>query len=275
MASLNAVGRRPNEGQLARKRPSAEQTARRLIILRHVVVYALAWPSREVMREKLRRRNPADRNTVEREGEGIRDETWGYMRCLGLLNDMSPWERTFSKSTMVTMTRQQQIDASWKMEAVQVLMWALGFLGELPAYGTQADQTLLTALPVEGVRSFLDSARLRHSIEIHQARETAELWCRRSRARQLLEDGLDLFPDAKLNAAGYNTYRASIRNGTQGGRIESGAQGDLAVNGKLYRDLTLEEWAEVHSISVERLHALNWLCGRAPGNRWDETPTTP
>lgn len=27
------------------------------------------------------------------------------------------------------------------------------------------------------------------------------------------------------------------------------------------------------SIIMERHFALNWLCGMAPGNRWDETPT--
>ncbi|HNU50651.1 MAG TPA: hypothetical protein PKJ98_07000 [Verrucomicrobiota bacterium] len=48
---------------------------------------------------------------------------------------------------------------------------------------------------------------------------------------------------------------------------------DFVAKGKPYRDLTATEWAEVTSITVERHFALNWLCGRAPGNRWDETPT--
>ena len=39
------------------------------------------------------------------------------------------------------------------------------------------------------------------------------------------------------------------------------------------RDLTEEEWREVTSIAAERHFALNWLCGYAPGNRWDATPT--
>jgi hypothetical protein len=48
---------------------------------------------------------------------------------------------------------------------------------------------------------------------------------------------------------------------------------DFAVGGKAYRDLSAEEFANVTSITVERHFALNWLCGRAPENRWDETPT--
>ena len=40
-----------------------------------------------------------------------------------------------------------------------------------------------------------------------------------------------------------------------------------------YRDLTDEEWSSIRSIAFERHFALNWLCGYAPDNRWDETPT--
>ena len=43
--------------------------------------------------------------------------------------------------------------------------------------------------------------------------------------------------------------------------------------GKAYRDLGPEEYAIATSIARERHFALNWLCGHAPGNRWDETPT--
>ena len=48
---------------------------------------------------------------------------------------------------------------------------------------------------------------------------------------------------------------------------------DFPAKGKAYRSLTPEEWQEVNSIAVERHLAFNWLCGYAPGNRWDETPT--
>ena len=48
---------------------------------------------------------------------------------------------------------------------------------------------------------------------------------------------------------------------------------DFPAKGKAYRDLTAEEWSELRSITAERHYALNWLCGRAPKNKWDETPT--
>jgi hypothetical protein len=60
--------------------------------------------------------------------------------------------------------------------------------------------------------------------------------------------------------------------GKEEGRFEV-IDEDFAVHGKAYRDLSPEEWSEVRSITLERHFALNWLCGYAPNNRWDETPT--
>jgi hypothetical protein len=48
---------------------------------------------------------------------------------------------------------------------------------------------------------------------------------------------------------------------------------DYPAKGKAYRDLNTEEWAEVRSVTVERHFTLNWLCGYAPLNDWDRTPT--
>jgi hypothetical protein len=48
---------------------------------------------------------------------------------------------------------------------------------------------------------------------------------------------------------------------------------DFPVRGIAFRDLSLSEWKDVSSVIIERHFALNWVCGRAPGNRWDETPT--
>ncbi len=43
--------------------------------------------------------------------------------------------------------------------------------------------------------------------------------------------------------------------------------------GKPYREITDQEWGQVRSISLERHRGLNWLCGYAPENRWEKTPT--
>jgi hypothetical protein len=48
---------------------------------------------------------------------------------------------------------------------------------------------------------------------------------------------------------------------------------DFPAKGKASRELSDDEWSEVRSITMERHIALNWLCGYAPNNEWDETPT--
>lgn len=49
--------------------------------------------------------------------------------------------------------------------------------------------------------------------------------------------------------------------------------GDFPAFGRAYSSISPEEWSIATSIAMERHKALNWLCGFAPGNRWDETPT--
>lgn len=70
----------------------------------------------------------------------------------------------------------------------------------------------------------------------------------------------DLAQDAAMAAQERNVFPATI-------------DGDFPAKGKAYRNLTEMEWSEVRSIAMERHKTLNWLCGYAPGNCWDETPT--
>jgi hypothetical protein len=48
---------------------------------------------------------------------------------------------------------------------------------------------------------------------------------------------------------------------------------DFPAFGKAYRDLSPDEFSIATSIAMERHRAFNWLSGRAPGNRWTDTPT--
>jgi len=56
--------------------------------------------------------------------EEARDEFWG--RLDQIQDSLSPWEREYANTTPLTMTLRQQIDATWRVEAFQVLVWALG-----------------------------------------------------------------------------------------------------------------------------------------------------
>jgi hypothetical protein len=140
-----------------------------------------------------------------------------------------------------------------------------------------AEPGLLKSIPTENVADFTRSAHLREHAKISRERATAELWHWRSRTRQLIEEGREFPQDEGMKAAGFSSYddivRFSARKAAEEGTIPSCVAEDFPARTKAYRDLSPNEWNEVNSITVERHYALNWLCGYAPGNRWDETPT--
>ncbi len=258
-------------------RPTAEDTARRLIILKYVAVSALHAPPRPVMAQIIEQYDADKLKQFVRQAEAHRDDYWQSLRDAGLWTHMSPKEQTLSQSTLVTMTEQQQIDASFRIETIQALMWALGLIPEMPSYDTLASHEILEQVPSDNLPGFLKSAQLRNQTDIDEARDTAEFWNWRSRTRQLIERGDDFPKSDEMARAGFHSYddivRFSAGKAAEAGTIPQCIDGDFPAKGKAYRDLTAEEWSEVNSITMERHFALNWLCGRAPGNNWDETPT--
>ena len=123
----------------------------------------------------------------------------------------------------------------------------------------------------------MKEARLLPAEAIDALRSTAELWHWRSRTRQLIEEGPPLQPPPEMLSIGMRTYddivRMAAESAAKDGTIAETKDGDFVALGKPYRSLTADEWSTVRSITIERHFALNWLCGYAPGNRWDETPT--
>ena len=257
-------------------RPSAEQAAKRLIVLKCVAGYALTSPPREMLKTWLQNWSADERDRFARDAESKRDEHWTPLRALGWWKELSPLEREFAETTLLTMTDEQQVNASWRVEAIQLIMWALGMVPDLPPYGTQADSELLKGVPTKDAAKFVRSARLRSRDELDRMRSLAELWHWRSRTRELIEQGQTLDAGPELKAAGFETFgdivRFTANRSRDDGRLEV-IDEDFGVNGKAYRDLSESEWTGVRSVTVERHFALNWLCGLAPGNRWDETPT--
>jgi hypothetical protein len=258
------------------RRPSVEQVAKRLIVLKYVVGYAMSTPSRDMLTQWFESWDESKRTKFRHDAKARRDEYWRGLRASGMWGVLSPQEREFTTTTMLTMTHQQQLNAMWRIETVQVLMWALGLVTSLPPYDTQTSHDLLKEIPSEEIERFVKSARLLPSGEIDRARDLAELWHWRSRTRQLIEEGHTFDSDPKMRAAGLETFddivKFTANRCKEEGRFEV-IDEDFAVHGKPYRDLSSEEWSEIRSITFERHFALNWLCGHAPNNQWDETPT--
>lgn len=127
--------------------PDAEAVARRLSILKFVVVNALTAPPRDMLQALTKNWTAEDRQSFPRNAEKKRDEYWQPIHDSGLWKEVSPAERELAKATIVDMTVPQQVSASWRIESAQVLMWALGMVSVLPHYDEMADHDLLKQIP--------------------------------------------------------------------------------------------------------------------------------
>lgn len=250
-------------------RPSAADAARRLVVLKYVIGYAVAGPPRDMLESLFEKWSADDRQKFSADAEARREQFWEPVRQSGLWQYVTPAERELAATTMVTMTAEQQIHASWRLESAHVLTWALGLTPHLLPFDVQADSELLKEIPSQDLPRFFSSARLRDARQIDQARELAELWHWRSRTRQLIEQGDKFPPELQTSPPGFKSFddivRFTARNLAEEGRMQP-LDEDFPVRGKPYRNLSDEEWSEVRSITMERHLALNWLCGYAPGN---------
>jgi len=168
------------------------------------------------------------------------------------------------------MTPQTMVDISWMAESEECLLWALGLIDGIPPWDTQADVEHLKKLPEGTIAELMTSAELRPAEEISEQREIAELWHWRSRTRKLQEGSSPVeLPDGLTFS---EIVRMSAERAESDGLFIS-IDGDFPAFGRAYSSISPEEWSIATSIAMERHKALNWLCGFAPGNRWDETPT--
>ncbi|MCC7047623.1 MAG: DUF4272 domain-containing protein [Alphaproteobacteria bacterium] len=256
-------------------RPVAHDVAVRAIILGYVVRYGLVARERGGRGEAGFSSSSAGQEELKFEANRLREEIWKTLNSLR--SELSHWEDRIFSSTILTMTKRQQVDALWRIESLQVLLWALGICSDFPPYDVGADYNLLNRIPAAETMAHLPLAEIRNFAQIGRAREVAELWHWRSRMRQLIEEGRPLPRPPGSQSAAFRTLddivRWTARQSRSDGILPVVMDEDFVACGKAYRELTADEWSLVRSITVERHHALNWLCGYAPKNKWDETPT--
>ncbi|MCC6528052.1 MAG: DUF4272 domain-containing protein [Polyangiaceae bacterium] len=249
--------------------PTATDVARRLAALRVVCLYALQAPSRSKLAELARGWSASDKHAFEQRANTERDAYWKKVKAIGLWGELTPRERAFAGTTVATMTSQQQLDAAWLTEAIAVLSWALAARDTLPSYDGPVDHDVVHA-------HLSEHATLRPEAELERERAKAELWHWRAHQRELAERGTPFSPSPPMRSAGVTTRDDLVRHtakvGHDKGYLPAPVDGDFPVNGKAYRALSAGAFAAVRTLSVERHRALNWLLGRAPGDRWDDTP---
>lgn len=248
--------------------PDAPKVARRAQILALRIVHASAWPPPTELPGILDAWTAQERESLHRQFKDRSQKIQAYLKSTSLSAELTAEERKFFKAQLLERTMQQFIDSLWLMESLACCLWALELLPELPAYDTQSSDLLDYANKIAGQTAF----RLRSVADIERARSVAELWHWRSRTRQLMEETQPLPPLPEGLTLEKIIQMASAKAAKEG-IIPSPIGDDFPAFGKAYRDLSQEEYSTATSIASERHRALNWICGRAPKNQWDKTPT--
>ena len=104
--------------------------------------------------------------------EESRDDLMSWLAKQGRSETIGPEEDAFFRSKGPS--RQQLVNATWRIEAVLPLLWALGKTSELPAPTSLCDVDLVCSrLPplLEPARQFIEGAALRDEFEIWDAHE--------------------------------------------------------------------------------------------------------
>lgn len=257
---------------LGSKHPSAAAAMRRLLVFKYQIVHSLTIPPRDMIALWKASWSKDDWNAFDADMLSRSKEMEALLRHQGLWQTMTDDERLFIASPVLELTEQQRINVSWLMEAAVCLLWALQYCESIPPYDTQADPELLKAVPAENTQTLVRAAALRPGHDLEAARSVAELWHWRSRTRRLQEEGGHdslLPPGLSFRDVIAKTAEAAAAAGD----IPEGIDADFSTFGKAYRDATPDEYGTLTSIAMERHRALNWLCGYATRNRWDETPT--
>ncbi len=253
-------------------KPSSLNVSKRLLILKCVVVQALALPPENLLQKLSSNWTKEERDKFSQGYAERVKQTTASLKSNSLWNLMTKEEQEFIHAIPPKVKFQQHLNAMWRLESVVVLMWALGLIQDFPLFDSQTDVEFLKRIPNENLTEFIKSTVLRPDGEIEDKRSLAELWHWRSRTRQLIEE--KKVPPAE---SGFNSFDQIVQ-GVANEAFKKGGlfqiiDNDFAAKGRAYRELTDEEWSEVRSITMERHQALNWLCGYAQNNRWDKTPT--
>jgi hypothetical protein len=180
----------------------------------------------------------------------------------GIFDMMAPEERELLEAPIGAWTQRQLLDASWSVEGLAVLAWALSLGDVLPPWDQKVDTPVL-------MRSIVrDRVKLRPATEIHAARELAELYNWRARTLRLERTGADCPVPPGWTLAQIVAKTATM---AEERKLFRSVDGDFPAQGKPYGSVDEAAAAELSSIAQERHRALNWLC--CYGADWYSVPT--
>jgi hypothetical protein len=256
--------------------PTDKEAYARLMVLEYVIIHALTTP-RPMLGDLYAKWSDTEQKEFDDACRQRAQSNVKKMQDFGLWDYASPNEKVFLQSFGSQMDEYAHRAATWRMECAGTIMWALGLFDRWPAIDEQTSIDLLKSVPIKKLGLFSPCPHLRACDEISTTRELIEFWHWRARTRQLIEEGRPFEADDNMKRAGMNSFddivRFSAKAAHEKGDLSELKDEDFVFLGKSFRTLSPEEYQMATSIIMERHYALNWLCGMAPRNRWDETPT--
>ncbi|MEL6526172.1 MAG: DUF4272 domain-containing protein [Chloroflexota bacterium] len=155
-------------------------------------------------------------------------------------------------------TERTLMTVGWRTEALGTMLWALGRFDAMLAYDTQfeTDDVLDPLDILNPTIDFIWLADLRPERELSAAREQAELWNWRSRARELQRMGVRPPEGVSFN----DIIRFTAERAYSNGHLPQPINGDFPAFNKSYTKLNPDEYALMSAIAYERNSAMSWIC---------------
>ncbi len=254
-------------------RPTAQDTARRLLIFGYLIAHAITNPPPSFLAEQLEAMEKAGRKKKEDELNEKVTLVRASLRLLGLWDLMTDDEQKFLSTPAHKQEYGRYYEAECRIEAAVCLLWALKYLDGIPQWDADTDPKIISKIPSTHDQAllFVRNATLVKPADLDEARDASELWHWRSKTRELEKEGVT--PPKKSR---FKTLDELVRSTAETYHAKEMLpdliDGDFPAFGRAYRDLTDNEWMHIRTITIERHRAFNWLCGFAPKNRWDKTP---
>lgn len=259
-------------GSAVSERPDARVVMIRRLILTNFFVKARVTPPEDTLVKLMTQWKDEQKNQFEEKFRIGFTKQIDKMREQGLWEHTSEPEKQFFEVGVLETTTRQRIDASWMVESIICLDWALQRRPEIAPYDQETSPDSVRFKEGERASDLIGSAVLHPDSKIDAQREIAQLWHWRCRTHMLLKSSR--IPERIPNGPTMEeVIRLTAEDAAREGIIPPPIDHDFPALGKPFRDLSEEEFQQVMSISMERHKALNWLCGYAPENQWAETPT--
>jgi hypothetical protein len=201
----------------------------------------------------------------ERLADAFDERMW--LQDQGLASDLSPRESALLTSPVGSFAPEEIAEASWQGEAMITLAWAAGAVERPPIDATSDPRPVMDLVPRpwDPIQRWMSDPAIVSDTDAVRERELAEIWHWRATTELLLREA---------SAADRREYEAAIREvaaeARDAGIVPALRDGDFAARGQRFEDLSEGEVDELVTVTGQRLHALNWLCGF--GDSWDDVP---